>query len=580
MKTIIINTLKVLAITTMLTLFVGCSGSGSSSTNQTDAGVSDGTSVTQGTGAIAVALTWPQQSSTSKTTAKSVAAALPATVKTIRITVSATDMTSVVKSFDAATGAGTISGVTAGKGRAVTVEALDSTGSITHKGARNNITVVAGQTADAGIIAMNTTGVSMNMAQTLSDQAQNTTIAFSAMAMMTGNLGSQSFFPPGKIADYTGFQYLRDNDPDNMGHNTSFLTRIAENVLYILNDAQMSQLAALAKSHGADFSLYGAKRFPLMQAFRRLMDSAIPSGTTGLSLSAVKAASKDLYLIDGQVSYDRAVLYATVLNSLTTAQKASFEAMKGKGWSSWPDTFVDPIKSSVNAKKAALGPTVDMVAIYSYASDLFSWYAGSIEADVYFCPERHGTYFGSFFMKDAPAIGHEGYSINEQLTATAGRALSDSTYGYVDSTQAALMSSLVDTQRINLYSNTVTLSSGVKNNIVDIRTAIATKLRTLLTTPDTSKTVLAEVLSLSGTYGELDGENNYNYATVMANVYKTLTAAQKTKLMALRASIMAGKYTDGTTFDFTYTATPYLYSAVITDATATGYTGNTDSLFK
>ena len=192
-----------------------------------------------------------------------------------------------------------------------------------------------------------------------------------------------------------------------------------------------------------------------MKAFRRLMEGTIPSGTTGLSLSAVKAASKDLYLIDGQVSYDRAVLYATVLNSLSTAQKASFEAMKGKGWSSWPDTSVDPIKSSVETRKAALGRDVDMVAIYSYASDLFSWYAGSLEADVYFCPERHGTYFGSFFMKDAPAIGHEGYSIDEQLTATAGRALSDSTYGYVDSSQATLMSSLVETQRSNLYSGTI-----------------------------------------------------------------------------------------------------------------------------
>lgn len=71
-----------------------------------------------------------------------------------------------------------------------------------------------------------------NIAQTLSDGAQRTTLAFSGLAMMTGNLGSQSFFPPGKVADYTGFQYLRDNDPDNMGHNTSFLTRVANNVIY------------------------------------------------------------------------------------------------------------------------------------------------------------------------------------------------------------------------------------------------------------------------------------------------------------------------------------------------------------
>ena len=142
------------------------------------------------------------------------------------------------------------------------------------------------------------------------------------------------------------------------------------------------------------------------------------------------------------------------------------------------------------------------------------------------------------------------------------------------------MSSLVTTQRNNLYATTATLPSGVQNNIVAIRTKIATLLRTLMTTSDTDGSVKAQVLALSGTYGELDGENNYNYATVMASVYKTLSNAQKTKLMELRASIMKGTYTDGTSFDFTYTATPYLYSTVISDATASGYIGNTDGLFQ
>ena len=80
-----------------------------------------------------------------------------------------------------------------------------------------------------------------NMAQTISDGAQSTTMAFSGLALMTGNLAAQSFFPPGKVADYTGFQYLRDNDPDNMGHNTSFLTRVANNVIYILNADQIGR---------------------------------------------------------------------------------------------------------------------------------------------------------------------------------------------------------------------------------------------------------------------------------------------------------------------------------------------------
>ena len=84
--------------------------------------------------------------------------------------------------------------------------------------------------------------------QAISDQAQGTTIGFSGVAMLTGNLEAQSFFPPGKVADYWGFQYLRDNDPSNMGHNTSFLTRVACNVLFTLDSGQVGKLKALATS--------------------------------------------------------------------------------------------------------------------------------------------------------------------------------------------------------------------------------------------------------------------------------------------------------------------------------------------
>jgi hypothetical protein len=62
------------------------------------------------------------------------------------------------------------------------------------------------------------------------------------------------------------------------------------------------------------------------------------------------------------------------------------------------------------------------VAVMTYAGDMFSWYAGSVEADVYFCPERQGTYFGSFYMKDAPAVGNPNYTIPSNLTAEMGEA--------------------------------------------------------------------------------------------------------------------------------------------------------------
>ncbi|MBT0666059.1 hypothetical protein KI809_17235 [Geobacter pelophilus] len=546
-------------------LIAGCGGGGSSSQGTTS------NSASSTTGSIAVVLDWNAIS----VTAKSVAAALPSGVTTLRVIVSATDMAMPIQQdfgvSSIVSNTITITGVPVGTGRTVTIKGLDASGNETHQGTCLSVTVQAGKTTAAGTVTMNSKGVSMNMEQTLSDGAQRTTIAFSALAMVTGNIGAQSFFPPGKVADYTGFQYLRDNDPDNMGHNTSFLTRVAENVIYVLNDSQFAKLSALATAQQADIEDYGAQRFPLMKAFRLLLEGTLPSGKSSLSLSAVKASSRALYLIDGQISYDRAVLYAEVLNSLTDSQKAYFAAMKGKGWKSWPDTSVDPIKSAVAAKMKSL-PQGSSVAVMTYAGDLFSWYAGSIEADVYFCPERHGTYYGSFFIKDAPAIGHEGYSIDEQLTATAGRALSDSNYGYVDATQAAKMSGLVDIQRNNLYAGST--------NIVGIRTQIATLLRQLLTKTDSSKSIYNQVMALSGTYGDLDGENNYNYAKVMAEVYVTLSMAQKAKLFDLRKQIMAGAYSDGTLFDFSTTATYYLYSTPIPDATAASYIGDASIFFQ
>ena len=193
----------------------------------------------------------------------------------------------------------------------------------------DNTTAIVAPAANQVVHSQNATANSTaspvyNLAQTLSDQAQLTTLAFDGLAIMTGNLDSQSFFPPGKVADYFGFQYLRDNDPDNMGHNTSFLTRVANNVIYILNDSQLAQLATLATAQTDQVNLYAYDRYPLMEAFRRLVDGNIPSGSSGLNLDAVKCASQQLYLLDGQISFDRAVLYANIINSLSPPRRLTW----------------------------------------------------------------------------------------------------------------------------------------------------------------------------------------------------------------------------------------------------------------
>ena len=218
MKTKAIVSAKSFLALCLLVLITGCGGGGSgtggsgSDTSTTTTNSTNSTNSTQATGSITVALNWSAN-------AKSVDAT-PAGVTRVRVSVTAADITATVQQdFNISAivnNSVTITGVPAGTNRTVTVKGLDASGSETHQGNSSAVTVTAGAAAQAVSVTMNTKGVSMNMAQSNSDTAQITTMAFSAFAMVTGNLGAQSFFPPGKIADYTGFQYLRDNDPDNI----------------------------------------------------------------------------------------------------------------------------------------------------------------------------------------------------------------------------------------------------------------------------------------------------------------------------------------------------------------------------
>jgi hypothetical protein len=382
-------------------------------------------------------------------------------------------------------------------------------------------------------------GGSMSLTQTLSDEAQRNTIAFDGLAFLTGNLGADSFFPPGKVADFWGFQFLRDNDPSGMGHNTDFLTRAALNMLQTLTPAQRTELIALAQGQVAAINRYGYARFVLMDAFRRLLVGDVPAGSAGLDQTAVQAYSAQLYQLDGEISYQRAQVMGTIISQFSASQRAYLDAMVGRGMLSWPNV-AEP------ADLRGLDRDVK-VAVMTYAGDMFSWYAGSVDADVYFCPERQGTYFGSFYVKDAPAVGNPGYSIPVTMTGEMGETFLRS----LSAEQAAAVTGLVEAQKPALYA------------IVDQRTAVATALRRFMagSAPDA-----AQILALMETYGRLDGEIIYRYATAFAQVNATLTPAQRTQFTAMRSQILGS---------LMLPSVAYLYSHPI----AMTAIANTDFLF-
>lgn len=354
-------------------------------------------------------------------------------------------------------------------------------------------------------------GPAYNIEQATSDKAQGMTISYDALAFLTGDLGADSFFPPGKVADFWGFQFLRDNDPSEMGHAGDFLTSAAMNTLNNLSAAQRAQLVALAKTQVADINAYGYKRFVLMDAFRRMTDGKLPAGKTELSKDAVKTYSAELYQLDGQISFARAQLMGQIINTLSAQQRGYFDAMVGKGMKEW-NTAQEP------ADVRGLDRDTK-VAVMTYAADLFSWYAGSVEADVYFCPERHGTYFGSFYLKDIKAMSDPTYAIPTNLTGDLGEMM----LGKLAPEQAQSITSLVDIQKPALQ------------GIVSVREQVSNELRKFKDGKTASRDT---VMTLMAQYGAYDGEIIYNMAAHFAAVKKSLSAAQQTQLTALRTELL------------------------------------------
>ena len=360
--------------------------------------------------------------------------------------------------------------------------------------------------------------------QAISDQAQLHTIAFSGLAFITGNYGAATFIPPGKVCDFFGFQYMRDIDAAGKGHNPIFLNRVAGNVLYILNDKQRAQLEKAARQEAEQLRVLAGMRLPLIKAFYRELNSDIPQGSKGLNKDAVMWYTGEIFAFDAQLSYQRAQLFGQLAASFTPEQKAWLARMKFGDFNTWPDIDMEKYKLPRGTEKLA------NVAYMTYASEFFSWYAGSVEADTYFCPERHGTYFGGFYMKDMPAMGKRDYDISTSVTGDSGKEFLNVLTG----NQRQNITTILDLQRKAL------------NEAVTVRRSISAELRKFLKGGQADK---GKVMDLGRRYGELDGEMSYYYAAAFAKVNRTLTKEQRNMLIKLRGL-------DG------YTAAPvYIYSS-------------------
>ena len=352
-------------------------------------------------------------------------------------------------------------------------------------------------------------GQQYSIEQAVSDNAQLHTIAFNGLAFVTGDFGADTFLPPGKVCDFFGFQYMRDIDAAHKGHNPVFLDRVAGNVLKVLDDKQRALFEKAASVEAVKLRELALMRLPLIKAFCRQNDGQIPAGNQGLNKAAVIKYVGDIFAADAEVSYQRAQVFGQVASSLSAQQKEYLSKMKFGDFNTWPAVDMEKYKLPRGTEKMV------NVAYMTFASEFFSWYAGSVKADTYFCPERHGTYFGGFYMKDMPAMGKRDFDISTSVTGDSGKEF---------------LNTLTEDQRKNITAIPDLQRKDLKE-IIAVRESISKELRKFLSGGQADKKA---VLALGRRYGELDGEMSYYYATAFAKANRTLTANQRKALVKLR----------------------------------------------
>ncbi|MEI6035093.1 MAG: hypothetical protein WCS65_12550 [Verrucomicrobiae bacterium] len=345
--------------------------------------------------------------------------------------------------------------------------------------------------------------------QAASDNAQLHTIAFNGLAFVTGDFGADTFLPPGKVCDFFGFQYMRDIDAAHKGHNPMFLDRVAGNVLQILTDEQRALFEKAAQQEAAQLRALAEKRFPLIKAFCRQLDGDIPAGSQGLNEAAVIKYAGDIFAADAEVSWRRAQIFGQVASALSMQQKEYLAKMTFGDFNTWPAVDMEKYKLPRGTEKMV------NVAYMTFASEFFSWYAGSVKADTYFCPERHGTYFGGFYMKDMPAMGKRDFDISTSVTGDSGKEF----LNILTVDQRKNITAIPDLQRKALQ------------EIITVRAAISKELRKFLSGGQADQQT---VVALGRRYGELDGEMSCYYAVAFAKANRTLTADQRKALVKLR----------------------------------------------
>jgi hypothetical protein len=356
--------------------------------------------------------------------------------------------------------------------------------------------------------------------QTLGKAGQVNTLAASALGWFTGDLCADTFFPPGELIDFWGFQYLRDTDADEMGHNSNFAAKATYAVVNVLNTTQKMWLLDLAYAQAGqlgisslslanktsatyDAAVYG--RLPFQLAVR-------DARALNMNKTRVMAYSGEMYASMGRLAIERAKLYARLWKSLNSSQMTLLDSYTS--FNHLPNKTVDSTASKVNGQWIGL--------LYgTFAGDFLAWYKGNSVADAYFAPERVASYFGLFYMKDIISLQMNAYGVSTTISSEITGDYGENLRNQLTNAQDWNMDHLLDLELPHAY------------QYYYARVNATRLLRQFLSVGYADE---ALILSLAREMGEHDGAISYYASMALNNISRSLDSTQLASFASIKQS--------------------------------------------
>ena len=114
-----------------------------------------------------------------------------------------------------------------------------------------------------------------------------------------------------------GFQFIRDSEPNGMGHNSQFSDYISQYMFTKLTDSQMRILNAIqADAEYVNNTKYVLTlRQDMSSSLRKLLES--PSNLSRLNMSAVVDVYGTMQRVNGQIILRRAKALGSIVRSMS-----------------------------------------------------------------------------------------------------------------------------------------------------------------------------------------------------------------------------------------------------------------------